>query len=70
MYATYLFIECVTKLCDPPDWLIQICYQSASSRVNETAFSPGHGNCFQKCFSVENRISMSLNAVISIGVIV
>ena len=26
----------VTKSCDPPDWLIQTCYQSASSGVTET----------------------------------
>ena len=31
-----------TKSCDPPDWLNQTCYQSASSHVTETAFWPGH----------------------------
>ena len=30
--------KCFTKSCDPPDWFIQTCYQSASSRVTETTF--------------------------------
>ena len=48
--CVYLFTECVTKSCDPPDRLVQTCYQSASSRVTETTFLT------QKCFSVENFI--------------
>ena len=58
--ATYLFTECVTKWCDPPDWLVQTCYQSASSRVTKTTFFT------QKCFSVKNLIIVSLNTVIPI----
>ena len=42
MQAIYLFTECATKSCDPPEWLIQASYQSASSRVTETAFLTGH----------------------------
>ena len=33
-----LFIDSVIKSCELPDWLIQTCYQSASSRVTETTF--------------------------------
>ena len=33
---TYLFTICVTESCDSPDWLIQYCLSSASSRVTET----------------------------------
>ena len=64
VHVTYLFIECVTKSCYPPDWLIQTCYQSASSRVTENTFLT------QKCFSVENLIIVSLNTVLPIIVIV
>ena len=64
VHVTYLFTECVTKSYDPPDWLIQTCYQSASSRVTETTFLT------QICFSVENQIIVSLNTVIPIIVIV
>ena len=42
VHATYLFTECVTKSCDPPNWLIQTCYQSASSCVTETTFLTWH----------------------------
>ena len=50
--------------CDPPDWLIKICHQSGSSRVTETAFLTWLcGKCFQKCFSVESLIIVSLNTV-------
>ena len=54
VHAIYLFTECVTKSCDPLDWLIQTCYQSAT----ETTFLT------QKCFSVVNLITVSLNIVI------
>ena len=64
MHAKYLFTECVTKSCDPPDWLVQTCYESGSSHVTETTFLT------QKCFSVENRIIASLNTVIPINVFV
>ena len=61
----------VTKLCDLSVWLIQICNQSASSRVTETAFcSWPCVKCFRNCFSVENLIILSLNDVIPIIVIV
>ena len=63
VHAIYLFSKCITKSCDPPDWLIQTCYQSASSHVTETAFC---GKCFQKCCSVENLFIVSLNTVIPI----
>ena len=61
---TYMFIDSVIKSCDSHDWLVQTCYQSASSRVTETKFLT------QKCFSVENLINVSLNTVIPIIVIV
>ena len=51
-----------------PIWLIQTSYQSASSRVTETTFFDL--TCFQKCFSVENLIIVSLNTVIPIIFIV
>ena len=57
---TYLFTECVIISCDPLDWLIQTCYQSASPLVTETALLT------QKCFSVEELIIVSLNSVIPI----
>ena len=38
VHATYLITDSVIKSCDSPDWLIQICYQSASSRIIETPF--------------------------------
>ena len=60
---TYLFTECITKSCDPPDWLIQTCYQSATSHVTETTFLT------QICFIVENFIVVLLNTVIPIIVI-
>ena len=63
VHVAYLFTECVTKSSGPPDWLIQT-YQSASSRITKTTFLT------QKCFSVENRIIVSLNIEISIIVIV
>ena len=55
VHVTYLFTDNVIKSCDSPDWLIQTCHQSASSRVTETTFLT------QKCFSVENLIIVSLN---------
>ena len=71
VHATYLFTECVTKLCDPADWLIQTCYQSASSHITETTFFTWPcSKCFQKCFSEENLIMLSLNTVMPIIVIV
>ena len=36
VYVTYLFTKCLTESCDSPDWLIQYCLSSASSRVTET----------------------------------
>ena len=48
VHVTYLFTKCVTESCDSPDWLIQYCLSSASSRVTETVsmkidwFSPLH----------------------------
>ena len=69
--AIYFFTECVTKSCDSLDLLIQTCYQSASSRVTEMAFWTWPcAKCFQKCFSVESLIILSLNTVIPIIVIV
>ena len=71
VHATYSFTQCVTKSCDLTDSLIQTCYQSALSRVTETTFLTWPcGTCFQKCFSVENLIIVSLNTVIPIIVIV
>ena len=60
VHVPYLFTECVIKSCDPLDWLILTCYQSASACVTETTFLT------QKCFSVENLIIVSLNTVIPI----
>ena len=40
--ATYLFTNSVIRSCDSLDWSIQTCYWSASSRVTETFFWPGH----------------------------
>ena len=49
---TYLFTKCVTESCDSPDWLIQYCLSSASSRVTETvSINMPCEECFQKCFS-------------------
>ena len=55
-----LFTKCVTKSCDLPDWLIQSCYQSASSRVTEALPC---AKCFQRYFSEENIIILFLNIV-------
>ena len=52
VHMTSLFTECVTKSCDSPYWLIQNCYQFASSHVTETAFFT---KCFQKFFSVHRK---------------
>ena len=47
------------------------CYQSASSRVTEsTSFTWPCGTWFQKCFSVEKLIIVSISTVIPIIVIV
>ena len=63
----YMFTECVTKSCDPPDWLIQTCYQSASSRVTETVFLTWPcEKYFKNCFNVDNLIIVSLSTVIPI----
>ena len=64
IHATYLYTVSVIKSWDSHDLLIQTCYQSASSRVTETTFF------YQKCFSVENLIIVSLNTAIPIIVIV
>ena len=49
---TYLIIKCVTESCDSPDWLIQYCLSSVSSRVTEmVSMKMPYGECFQKCFS-------------------
>ena len=64
VYVIYLFTECVTKSCDPPYWMIQTCYPSASSCVTETTFLT------QNCFSVENLIIVLLNTAIPIIYIV
>ena len=62
-------ISHITKSWDSPGWLIQTCYQFASSRVPETAYlSWPCTKCFQKCFSAENLIILSLNTVIPIFV--
>ena len=58
-----LVYRMLPKSCDPPDWLIQTCYQSATSHVTETTFLT------QICFIVENFIVVSLNTVIPIIVI-
>ena len=66
VHVTYLFTKCVTESCDSPDWLIQYCLSSASSRVTETvSMKMPCGECFQKCFSA-NMISLWLNTVIPI----
>ena len=63
----YLFTKCVKKSCDSPDWLIQSCYQSASTHVTETAsINWPCAECLQKCFSAEIIIILSLNTVIPI----
>ena len=54
----------VYRSCDPPDWLVQTCYQSASPCITETTFLT------QNCFSAENLIIVSLNTVIPIIVFV
>ena len=68
---THLFIKCVSKSCYSPNWFIKSCYQSALSRVIKTAsMTCSCAECFQKCFSAENFIILSLNTVISIIVMV
>ena len=47
VHVTYLFTNSVKISCDSPNWLIQSCYQSASSCVTETTFLT------KKCFSVK-----------------
>ena len=64
VHVTCLFTNSVIISCDSPNWLIQSCYQSASSRVTETTFLT------KKCLSVKNLIIASLNTVIPIIVIV
>ena len=71
VHVTYLFTKCVTESCDSPDWLIQYCLSSASSRVTETvSMKMPCGECFQKCFSANNVISLWLNTVIPIIVMI
>ena len=63
--------KCVTESCDWPDWLIQYCLSSASSHVTETvSMKRPCGECFQKCFSPYNMISLWLNTVIPIIVMI
>ena len=64
-------IKCVTESCDSPDWLIQYCLSSASSRVTEmVSMKMPCGECFQKCFSANNMISLWLNTIIPIIVMI
>ena len=71
VHVTYLFIKCVTESCDSPDWLIQYCLSSASSRVTEmVSMKMPCGECFQKCFRAYNMISLWLNTVIPIIVMI
>ena len=66
-----LVTKCVTESCDSPDWLIQYCLSSASSRVTETvSMKMPCRECFQKCFSANNMISLWLNTVIPIIVMI
>ena len=53
------------------NWLIQHCLSSVSSRVTETvSMKMPCGECFQKCFSAYNIISLWLNTVIPIIVLI
>ena len=71
VHVTYLFTKCVTESCDSPDLLIQYCLSSASSRVTETvSLKMPCGECFQKCFSAHNMISLWQNIVIPIIVMI
>ena len=71
VHVTYLFTKCVKESCDSPDWLIQYFLSSASSRVTETvSMKMPCGECFQKCFSANNMISLWLNTVIPIIVMI
>ena len=71
VHVTYLFTKCVTESCDSPDWLIQYCLSSASSRVTETvSMKMPCGECFQKCFSAYNMISLWLNTIMPIIVMI
>ena len=71
VHVTYLFTKCVTESCDSPDWLIQYCLSGASSCVTETvSMKMPCGECFQKCFSANNMISLWLNTVIPIIVMI
>ena len=71
VHVTYLFTKCVTESCDSPDWQIQYCLSSASSRVTETvSLKMPCEECFQKCFSAYNMISLWLNTVIPIIVMI
>ena len=71
VYVTYLFTERVIESCDSPDWLIQYCLSSASSRVTVTvSMKMPCGECFQKCFSAYDMISLWLNTVIPIIVMI
>ena len=71
VHVTYLFTKCVTESCDPLDWLIQYYLSSASSRVTETvSMKMPCGECFQKCFSAYDMISLWLNTVLPIIVMI
>ena len=60
-----------SQSCDWPDWLIQYCLSSTSSRVPETvSMKMPCGECFQKCFDAYNIISLWLNTVIPIIVMI
>ena len=71
VHVTYFFIKCVTESSDSPDWLIQYCLSSASSRVTEmVSMKMPCRECFQKCFSAYNMINLWLNTVIHIIVMI
>ena len=71
VHVKYLLTKCVTESCDSPDWLIQYCLSSASSHATETvSMKMPCGECFQKCFSANNMISLWLNTVIPIIVMI
>ena len=57
------FTKCVTESCDSPDWLIQYCLSSASSRVTETVSMKMPCG---ECFNAYNMISLWLTTGIPI----
>ena len=71
VHVTYLFTKCITESSGSPDWLIQYCLSSTSSRVTEmVSMKMPCGECFQKCLSAYNMISLWLNTVIPIIVMI